>query len=257
MGAPQRGSFQYEILKLLKEHPEGLDINQIRELLNLGKTQQHLDRRVRELDPFYIIQRVKHGRRTVYVYVGEREGGEWGFGKISKTNRAKIYIRYGYQCQMCGRTVSSDKIRLHIDHKIPVSWGGTNMDENLWTLCSVCNEGKKNYFSSFNPELMKKVMAYSSVHERIARLLKLKFNEWVDCDLIAFVANFNDHQTDWRKRLRELRYLGLEIEFTRKKVEKRTISYYKLTKWVKLPENPSQAARDYEQERAKNKRTIE
>lgn len=40
------------ILKLLREHPEGLDIEQIRALGKI-EGQQHLDKRVRELYPFF------------------------------------------------------------------------------------------------------------------------------------------------------------------------------------------------------------
>ena len=101
---------------------------------------------------------------------------------------------------------------------------------------------------------MKEVMNKQSVHARIAYLLKAKKGQWVDSDIIEFTANFLDYQTDWRKRLRELRYLGLEIETSRKKVGKRHISRYKLTKWVRLPNNPSQVTREYEKNRAKNNR---
>ncbi len=101
---------------------------------------------------------------------------------------------------------------------------------------------------------MKDVIHHDSVHARIAGLLKSKQGEWVDSDLIEFVANFQDYQTDWPKRLRELRYLGLKISTRRRREGKRERSYYRLENWVDLPENPSQAARAYEQERAKRNR---
>ncbi|MCA9730576.1 HNH endonuclease [candidate division KSB1 bacterium] len=241
----------YYILDALQNNPEGLDIEEIREQIPLDNIQQHLDRRVRDLYPYYIIIGKWQGKRYIYQYIGERPESEWEDKKISKTLRAQILTRDGRRCQMCGKTVTEDNIKLHVDHKIPRSWGGKTEESNLWALCSTCNEGKKNYFSSFDTELMKKVMTYESVHDRIAYLLRQKFNEWVDCDLIEFVANFNDYQTDWRKRLRELRYFGLTIESTRKRAEKRSKSYYKLTNWVDLPDDSSKAAREYERNRAK------
>ncbi len=132
--------------------------------------------------------------------MGERPPGEWDYEKISKQVRAKILQRDGSSCQMCGRTPKEDPVKLHIDHKIPQSWGGKTEEENLWTLCSACNEGKKNYFTSFDPELMQEVLGYKSVHARIANLLRLQEKKWVDSDLLEFVANFDDYQTDWRKR---------------------------------------------------------
>lgn len=45
--------------------------------------------------------------------------------------------RDGYICQYCG---SED--RLHVDHKIPLSRGGTNLFENLITACGPCNQSK-------------------------------------------------------------------------------------------------------------------
>jgi hypothetical protein len=254
--ATSLSSIQLEILRLLKENPDGLDINQIRESASFPGIQQHLDRRLRGLDPFYRIARVRTGKRTVYVLEGERPAGEWDYGVISKTLRAKILTRDGRRCQMCGKTVSHDSVRLHLDHKIPQEWGGPTGEENLWALCSACNEGKKNYFSSFDPELMSTVLRHDSVHKRIAELLHLRNGQWVDSDLIEFVANFEDYQADWQKRLRELRYLDLVITVKRKKEMRRTKSYYKLENWVDLPNDPSRAARKFEQARNKAKKNV-
>ncbi|RKX24889.1 MAG: hypothetical protein DRP45_07160 [Candidatus Zixiibacteriota bacterium] len=37
---------------------------------------------------------------------------------------------------------------MEVDHKIPWSKGGETIEENLQTLCSECNQGKSNLFSS-------------------------------------------------------------------------------------------------------------
>lgn len=238
------------ILKLLQAHPEGLDIEQIRQLGKI-EGQQHLDRRVRSLDPLYLIERSRVGKRTIYRLIGERANGEYDYDVISKTLRAKILTRDGRRCRMCGKTIDEDLVKLHIDHKIPREWGGLTSEENLWSLCSGCNEGKKNYFSSFDPELMTTVLGHSSVHRRIAEILRMKLGEWVDCDLIEFVANFDDYQTDWNKRLRELRYFDFQIDSRNRKVGKRTLSFYRLNNWPdNQPEDLSGAAREFEKQRA-------
>ena len=62
---------------------------------------------------------------------------------VSLSVRYQIMIRDGHKCQLCGRNVS-DGIKLEIDHKVPVSRGGENALDNLWTLCFDCNRGKSD-----------------------------------------------------------------------------------------------------------------
>ena len=45
--------------------------------------------------------------------------------------------RDGYTCQYCGSTR-----RLHIDHRIALARGGSNLFENLVTSCGPCNQSK-------------------------------------------------------------------------------------------------------------------
>jgi hypothetical protein len=244
-----------DMLKALKDNPAGLDIVQLRHLvLKPNDTQQHLDRRLRSLDPFYIITREREGQRTVYKYIKTRTEGEWEFEDIPKTLRAEILNKAAGRCQMCGRTINEDNIKLHIDHKIPRSWGGKTQSDNLWAICSICNEGKKNYFANFDTEIMAAIMVHKSVHKRIAELLHMNQGEWVERDLIEFVANAIDQQEDWQKRLRELRYFKLQIDSRRTRIGKRTVSQYRLKNWVILPEDPTKAAREYERKRAQRNR---
>ena len=249
------GPLQRRILALLQDNPEGLDIAAIRSQLGLTG-QQHLDRRVRDLDPYYIIERIRKGRRVVYRLEGERPEGDWEYAAIAKDLRAKILNRDGRRCRMCGRTVEEDRVKLQIDHKIPRSWGGRTEEKNLWALCSACNEGKKDHFETFDPAQMQEVFGSDSVHYRIALLLKTQLGEWVDCDLIEFVANFEDYQADWRKRLRELRYLGFNIEMKRRKRGKRHLSFYRLIRWIDLPGDLTRGARLYEKERAERNKKL-
>lgn len=61
----------------------------------------------------------------------------------SISNRLRFFIlkRDHYACQLCGRTAAQG-YQLHIDHKIARKNGGSNEENNLWVLCSVCNNGK-------------------------------------------------------------------------------------------------------------------
>lgn len=61
----------------------------------------------------------------------------------SLSNRLRFLIlkRDHYACQMCGRTALQG-YQLQIDHKLARKNGGSDELENLWTLCSLCNNGK-------------------------------------------------------------------------------------------------------------------
>ena len=61
---------------------------------------------------------------------------------ISLKVRFEIFKADNYKCQICGASVKEDGIKLEVDHKLPVSKGGTNDKSNLWTLCFNCNRGK-------------------------------------------------------------------------------------------------------------------
>ncbi len=54
--------------------------------------------------------------------------------------RKKIINRDGRVCYYCGRT----PIKIEIDHKLPISRGGTNDENNLVVSCQKCNRSKRN-----------------------------------------------------------------------------------------------------------------
>lgn len=65
--------------------------------------------------------------------------------------RNEILERNGFTCQRCGATGSDPdpfnperKLRLNIDHIVPISQGGDDSRENLQVLCSACNSGRAN-----------------------------------------------------------------------------------------------------------------
>lgn len=70
---------------------------------------------------------------------------------ISTRLRMEILERNGFTCQLCGAGPEDPdpynpkrKVRLHIDHIIPLDQGGSDDRDNLRVLCSACNEGKQN-----------------------------------------------------------------------------------------------------------------
>lgn len=56
---------------------------------------------------------------------------------MKAAKRQRIFDRDGNKCVQCSRSLF-----LTIDHIIPVSYGGSDADDNLQTLCSDCNHRK-------------------------------------------------------------------------------------------------------------------
>lgn len=67
---------------------------------------------------------------------------------VDQTTRARILLRNGYTCQLCGAAAGDPdevhpgrKVRLHVHHVDP---DGETIDSNLQTLCNCCNDGLSN-----------------------------------------------------------------------------------------------------------------
>ena len=172
------GHIAEKALELLRQHAEGLTMAEMRDMLNAGaETQEHFNRRVRDIRKFYTLDAIKRGGTTVYVLGAERAAPVADGGQVlEKLRAAVIHMAHG-KCQMCGQTIKDDGIKLQADHKIPQSWGGPTELENLWAICEACNRGKRNFFATFDGEEMKQVVNIESVHERIAQLLRLHMSD--------------------------------------------------------------------------------
>src|SRR5262245_39924303 len=119
-------------------------MREIREELAEIGTQEQLDRRRRELNRYFEIERVRVGTETRSRLVAQKARAADLDTGISERDRAAV-LRLGL-CAMCGRTPLVDGVRLQVDHKIPKEWGGDDSLENLQPLCEECNRGKKNLF---------------------------------------------------------------------------------------------------------------
>jgi hypothetical protein len=62
--------------------------------------------------------------------------------EISLRKRFLVFKRNEFTCVKCGR--SGRGIKLEVDHVTPVSKGGSDVLDNLQTLCFDCNRGKRN-----------------------------------------------------------------------------------------------------------------
>jgi hypothetical protein len=240
------------ILGVIKAHPEGVTEGEIREILKIAPAEQsNFGRRRRELHATYLIGTKRDGARTLYVYLGVKERPL----DTEPVNRALQYEarrRARDRCHVCGRTTVKHGIVLVVDHKLPRDWGGETVSENLEAICEDCNAGKKNFFSSVDSEWMRQVMSHKSVHMRLGETLKAFNGQPVAAATLELVAD----QDDWKKRVRELRYLGWDIRaFNKKMPGGRVSSFYQLNKSLKWPADPTGTIRQYERERAQRNRS--
>lgn len=72
--------------------------------------------------------------------------------KFTDYEKKTVYARGNGRCALCGRPIDFESMT--IDHKIPLSRGGTNDFANLQPTCGVCNL-LKNALTM--PELMGKI----------------------------------------------------------------------------------------------------
>jgi 5-methylcytosine-specific restriction endonuclease McrA len=207
------------IIALLKAHPDGLTMGEIREKLDIPASEQaQLDRRKRDLHKRYEFKIRRVGRESRHVLIGPRDK-PLAAKAVSGKLRAEVLAAAHGRCGMCGKSVDKHGVTLVVDHRIPQAWGGESDRGNLWAICEECNGGKKAHFASQDQGVMREVMKYKTSHERIAATFKVFGSSAVPSSLLEIVGD----EIDWRKRLRELRYVGWEITHEREKSLSRRI----------------------------------
>jgi len=63
-------------------------------------------------------------------------------GHIPKSRRFAVLARDGFKCRYCGR--AAPDVELHVDHVVPRSRGGNDLEGNLVSSCADCNAGKSD-----------------------------------------------------------------------------------------------------------------
>lgn len=60
-----------------------------------------------------------------------------------KLARREALVRDAYQCRQCSRVVTGKEA--HVDHIVPKSHGGSDLLDNLQTLCASCHAKKEGW----------------------------------------------------------------------------------------------------------------
>lgn len=152
---------------------------------------------------------------------------------ISKKIRAMVLARDNGTCQMCGKTISGDGIKLHIDHIIPLEWGGKTEIDNLQALCRECNEGKKAFVSGENRELMEKISNATNTKERLRLYFEYYYNIPIEVGKLSVIAKTRA----WERQVRYLRKdYNMDIEYLaankQKQRERASYVYWKLAEHI-------------------------
>lgn len=130
---------------------------------------------------------------------------------INDKLRYAVLQRDNSTCQRCGRGIPDD-VKLAVDHKIPVDMGGATVLDNLWTLCTECNGGKKSFFSDEETTLMKEIGNQSSAQKKLKLYFEAHPNVVIDPVKLQIVASVRD----WERTLRKLRQdTGMDIRYVR------------------------------------------
>ena len=249
----------YEFLYSRRDDPPTMQ--EVRDhMAETYEAHEQVDRRLRNLrgNPSYLdvpSKRTPDGR-WVYVLAGFRKDVTRGKSRgVSSRDEAEMYARCGQRCAMCGKTPKDDGVKLVVDHIVPQHWGGGDDVDNLQPLCEYHNHGKQAFYSSFDEyaSVIRAAIGLDEVHLRIGELLKAMPGQEVPVDLITVVAREENHG-DPTRRMRELRALGWSIKAGKRKVGKRTTSFYVLERWEPWPpEGPRKAVSRLEAERKRHK----
>lgn len=118
---------------------EGIDMPSLRTLQRLIKKYSQNRLTLRGLQDAYLL---RHPR----VLLDKVKKKRHIYLVINPKLRWRVLVRDGFCCVACGGV--PPEVKLHVDHIVPRTKGGTNRFDNLQTLCSLCNLGKCDILES-------------------------------------------------------------------------------------------------------------
>jgi hypothetical protein len=145
----------------------GIDKNSFSEFIEWALSEQLVREMSKEInsDKYFNNFEALKNFRNLLKYKTQRNWSTDDLNKIFEAVKKKFKInfrddiRYGdylkllwnneHICKECGK--KPPDIKLHIDHIIPVSLGGSSDSKNLQFLCSNCNLKKKNKLKGGKP----------------------------------------------------------------------------------------------------------
>lgn len=195
-------SAKSRMLEFLKQH-----VGEFIVVSELGKIAGTVDftRSLRSLRQEGWDLEVKREGGTTYYKLNSVQKGPSGVTReyIDLKTRYAIMQRDNSTCQRCGRTIK-DCVKLEVDHKLPVDWGGTNEYSNLWVLCTDCNNGKQAFFKDFDADTMKEISQLTSSGERLKEFIRRNYGKPIPVYVLQAVSRTRE----WTRMIRQLRQDG-------------------------------------------------
>lgn len=93
-----------------------------------------------------------------------------------RDRKIAVWRRDGFRCRYCGRPVETPSpgipayLWATVDHKTPLSRGGSNRTHNLVTCCMACNKRKANKDHKAFVESGKAALSYNGGFRSLAQL---------------------------------------------------------------------------------------
>lgn len=227
----------YGLLYRRRSHPPTAE--EISLFLQAAFVEASVDQVIRGLREYFDIPVVSMDDHERYLLDG------WARTRPVRTlvpisSRLRAQALAAGRCAMCGKTPATHAVVLEVSLRIPPEWGGANDPENLWPLCQDCHEGRQDYLRTFAPyeSQISRAASLDEPQRRIGELLKAFGGDWVPSELIGVVASAKEYQEDFQRRIRDLRYLGWNIEQQKRYHEgARVKSYYRLIQDAPWPDN--------------------
>ena len=166
-----------------------------------------------------VMAKVKKNAAAVALgRLGALKGGRARARKLTaeqrraRARRAAVLWHAHGRCEMCEQTVPQHGIVLVVDHKVPVEWGGSDAEGNLWAICERCAAVLAAGAPGRRPAGIRAVFLRATAKERVSALLGLKAGHPVPSSLLKAAAGV----ADWSRCVRGVRAGGQRIVVRRR-----------------------------------------
>jgi HNH endonuclease len=85
---------------------------------------------------------------------------------VPKALRERVAQQAKYRCGYCLTPEWIVGTPMEIDHIVPEASGGPTDEDNLWLVCSLCNQHKAKRLTAYDPETRTDVPLFDPRHQR-------------------------------------------------------------------------------------------